>query len=49
MHQLTVSPFGAIINFDTLLMIAHDWDDRVLWERSMALLANEVVPKLPSV
>ncbi|HIG54186.1 MAG TPA: LLM class flavin-dependent oxidoreductase [Candidatus Handelsmanbacteria bacterium] len=35
--------------FDTLLMIAHDWDDRPLWERSMALLANEVVPKLPSV
>ena len=35
--------------FDTLLMIAHDWDDRALWERSMALLANEVVPKLPSV
>ena len=35
--------------FDTLLMIAHDWDDRPLWERSMDLLAKEVVPKLPSV
>ena len=35
--------------FDTLLMIAHDWDDRPLWERSLDLLANEVVPKLPSV
>ena len=35
--------------FDTLLMIAHDWDDRPLWERSMDLLANQVVPQLPSV
>ena len=35
--------------FDTLLMIAHDWDDRPLWERSIDLLAKEVVPKLPSV
>ena len=35
--------------FDTLLMIAHDWDDRPLWERSMDLLAQEVVPKLPAV
>ncbi len=35
--------------FDTLLMIAHDWDDRPLWEHSMDLLANKVVPQLPSV
>ena len=35
--------------FDTLLMIAHDWDDRDLWQRSMDLLAIEVVPALPSV
>ena len=35
--------------FDTLLMIAHDWDDRPLWECSMDLLANQVAPKLPSV
>ncbi len=35
--------------FGTLLMIAHDWDDKAKWTRSMALLKNEVVPVLPSV
>jgi limonene 1,2-monooxygenase len=34
--------------FGTLLMIAHDWDDRTKWLRSMELLAREVVPALPS-
>ncbi|MBI1928711.1 LLM class flavin-dependent oxidoreductase, partial [Candidatus Poribacteria bacterium] len=33
--------------FGTLLMIAHDWDDRAKWIRSMELLINEVVPALP--
>lgn len=41
--------WDATGGFDTLLMIAHDWDDRSLWERSMDLLANQVVPQLPSV
>ena len=35
--------------FGTLLMIAHDWDDRAKWARSIELLAKEVVPALPSV
>ncbi len=33
--------------FGTLLMIAHDWDDKAKWLRSMELLINEVVPALP--
>ena len=35
--------------FGTLLMMAHDWDDRAKWMRSMELLAKEVVPALPTV
>ena len=35
--------------FGTLLMIAHDWDDKARWMQSMNLLADEVVPALPSV
>jgi alkanesulfonate monooxygenase SsuD/methylene tetrahydromethanopterin reductase-like flavin-dependent oxidoreductase (luciferase family) len=35
--------------FGTLLMIAHDWDDRAKWQRSMDLLINEVAPALPAV
>lgn len=35
--------------FGTLLMIAHDWDDRAKWIRSMELLVNEVIPALPTV
>jgi alkanesulfonate monooxygenase SsuD/methylene tetrahydromethanopterin reductase-like flavin-dependent oxidoreductase (luciferase family) len=35
--------------FGTLLMIAHDWDDRARWLRSAELLAREVVPALPSI
>lgn len=34
--------------FGTLLMIAHDWDNRPLWESSMDRLAKEVAPALPS-
>lgn len=33
--------------FGTLLMIAHDWDDKPKWLASMARLARQVVPKLP--
>ncbi len=35
-----IGPFG------TLVMTAHDWDDGPLWRRSMALLAEEVMPRL---
>src|SRR5262245_4386133 len=32
--------------FGTLLMIAHDWDDPERWQRSMRLLATEVLPRV---
>ena len=32
--------------FGTLIATAHDWDDETRWRRSMALLANHVVPNL---
>lgn len=32
--------------FGTLLMIAHDWDDRNRWLRSMRLLSQKVLPVL---
>ena len=35
--------------FGTLLMIAHDWDDRQKWKRSMDLLINKVIPALPKL
>ena len=35
--------------FGTLLMIAHDWDDKAKWLRSMELLVKEVLPRLPEV
>ena len=35
--------------FGTLLMIAHDWDDRARWLRSAELLATKVVPALPTI
>ncbi len=35
--------------FGTLLMIAHDWDDPVRWQRSMALLKQKVLPALPTL
>ena len=34
--------------FGTLLMIAHDWDDKAKWARSMNRLAREVIPALPT-
>lgn len=33
-------------DFGTLVMTAHDWDDKALWRRSMELLANDVMPRL---
>jgi len=35
--------------FGTLLMIAHDWDDKAKWLRSMDRLTHQVVPALPSL
>lgn len=35
--------------FGTLLMIAHDWDDKTKWTKSMDLLINKVVPALPTL
>jgi alkanesulfonate monooxygenase SsuD/methylene tetrahydromethanopterin reductase-like flavin-dependent oxidoreductase (luciferase family) len=34
--------------FGTLLMIAHDWDDKARWHKSMDLL-KQLQPKLPSL
>lgn len=34
-----IGPFG------TLLSVAHDWDQPALWQRSMHLLAEEVMPR----
>lgn len=35
--------------FGKLLMVAHDWDDKVKWQNCMKRLAQEIVPKLPSL
>ena len=35
-----VGPFG------TLLMTGHDWDEKELWQRSMRMLAQDVMPRL---
>lgn len=32
-------------HFGTLLMAGHDWDQPKLWQRSMELLATEVMPR----
>jgi len=35
--------------FGTLLMIAHDWDDKAKWLRSIDRLTHQIVPALPSL
>jgi alkanesulfonate monooxygenase SsuD/methylene tetrahydromethanopterin reductase-like flavin-dependent oxidoreductase (luciferase family) len=35
--------------FGTLLMIAHDWDDKERWRYSTECLAREVIPALPTL
>jgi alkanesulfonate monooxygenase SsuD/methylene tetrahydromethanopterin reductase-like flavin-dependent oxidoreductase (luciferase family) len=35
--------------FGTLLMIAHDWDDKARWVYSMEMLAREILPALPTL
>ncbi len=32
-------------DFGTLLMVAHDWDRPLLWQRSMQLLSEQVMPR----
>ena len=32
--------------FGTLVMVAHDWDDRILWQSSMKRLAEDIMPGL---
>ena len=39
--------YEETVGFGTLLMIAHDWDDKERWLACMETLANEVVPALP--
>ena len=41
-----VALFKWRVPFGTLLMVGHDWDDKALWQRSMTLLAQEVMPRL---
>jgi len=36
----------AVGGFGTLLVIAHEWQPRAAWERSMALLKEQVLPRL---
>jgi limonene 1,2-monooxygenase len=45
LHELWEQSGG----FGTLLMIAHDWDDKERWRSSTERLAREVVPALPSL
>jgi alkanesulfonate monooxygenase SsuD/methylene tetrahydromethanopterin reductase-like flavin-dependent oxidoreductase (luciferase family) len=33
-------------DFGTLVLVAHDWDDRARWLRSLELIAREVLPAL---
>ena len=41
--------FGVTGGFGTLLMIAHDWDDKPRWHRCMELMKEEIIPKLPTI
>ena len=38
--------FHEVGGFGTLLVIAHEWTPRGAWERSMRLLADDVLPRL---
>jgi alkanesulfonate monooxygenase SsuD/methylene tetrahydromethanopterin reductase-like flavin-dependent oxidoreductase (luciferase family) len=38
--------YQTVGGFGSVLAIAHDWPDRSVWDRSMTLLANEVMPQL---
>jgi alkanesulfonate monooxygenase SsuD/methylene tetrahydromethanopterin reductase-like flavin-dependent oxidoreductase (luciferase family) len=38
--------YELVGGFGMLLVIAHDWPDPAVWDRSTTLLATEVLPKL---
>jgi alkanesulfonate monooxygenase SsuD/methylene tetrahydromethanopterin reductase-like flavin-dependent oxidoreductase (luciferase family) len=38
--------YDLVGGFGTLLVIAHEWPDFAVWDRSMTLLIEEVVPRL---
>ena len=38
--------YEAVGGFGSILPTAHDWPDPAVWDRSMTLLATEVVPRL---
>jgi len=33
-------------DFGTLILVAHDWDDKKCWQNSLELFAREVIPRL---
>jgi alkanesulfonate monooxygenase SsuD/methylene tetrahydromethanopterin reductase-like flavin-dependent oxidoreductase (luciferase family) len=41
--------YDDVGGFGTLLVIGHEWEPRDTWQRSMRLLAEEVIPRLPSL
>jgi alkanesulfonate monooxygenase SsuD/methylene tetrahydromethanopterin reductase-like flavin-dependent oxidoreductase (luciferase family) len=41
--------YDDVGGFGTLLAMGHEWTPTGQWERSMARLASEVVPRLPDV
>jgi alkanesulfonate monooxygenase SsuD/methylene tetrahydromethanopterin reductase-like flavin-dependent oxidoreductase (luciferase family) len=40
------SLYDEVGGFGSVLAIAHDWSDPAVWDRSMTLLAQEVMPRL---
>ena len=46
MAQKIRALYELVGGFGMLLVIAHDWPDPAVWDRSMTLLATEVLPKL---
>ena len=47
-HGVSLASLGAVFapSFGMLLAIAHEWQPRAGWERSMTLLSREVLPLL---
>ena len=39
-------PENLVGGFGTLLVIAHEWPDPAVWDRSMTLLSNDVMPRV---
>jgi alkanesulfonate monooxygenase SsuD/methylene tetrahydromethanopterin reductase-like flavin-dependent oxidoreductase (luciferase family) len=38
--------YAQVGGFGSVLPVAHDWPDPAVWDRSMTLLATEVMPRL---